>query len=145
MLALQIIRNPKQVEPPNRIRRELPCRKRPGLLVPHELCPFDLPTRNNRIALNVLKFIRCTTPMLFRSSIKNQPQYHPPKSQRSCQKKSPFPPEVYRNPGHHQRSDNRSNVCPGIENSCRQRAFFFGEPFCNALDARWEYSRFPKS
>src|SRR5260370_23360348 len=142
MLALQIVRNPEKIKPPDRVNHELSRRNRPSLLVRQKLRPFDLPGRRFRVALYVFKFALGAVRMLLRCTVEQQPKNQPGKAESAGQEESPAPAQMDSDPGHNQRRDNCADVRAGVENSRRQCTLFLWEPFRNALDARRENSRF---
>src|SRR5271169_6449750 len=145
MFPLQIVRDPEQVEPPNRIDHELSRRERPGLPVAKKDPPLDISRRRFWIALDVLTFAIRTPRMVLRFSVENQPQNEPRESQSPSEQKCPLPPKMYSDPRHDQRSNNCPNVRPGVKDPRCQRPLFLWKPFRNALDACREHSSFAES
>src|SRR5229473_1748246 len=91
MLPLQIVRNPEQIEPPNRINHEFSGRKRPSLFVAKKSPPFDFSGWRCGIALDVLTFADRTIGMVFWFSVENQPQNEPRKTKCAGEQKCPLP------------------------------------------------------
>src|SRR5437016_2360362 len=145
MLALQIVRNPEKIEPPDRVNHEFSGGKRPGLFERQQLRPFDFPRRSSRIALNILKLAVRAVAMLFGPSVEQQPQNQPCEAESPCEQESPPPTQMHRNPRHDQRGNDRANVRARVENPRRQRPFFLWKPFRDALDTRGENTGFAES
>src|SRR6266403_1160824 len=132
--ALQIIRNPKKKEPPDGIRHEFPSSNCPSLFMRKKLRPTDFSGGALRIIRNVSALTLRAARMILRLTIKQQPQNQPGKAERSGKQESPTPSETHHYPRHDQRSDDGADVGASIENSCCQRACFFGEPFGDSFD-----------
>src|ERR1700740_3689606 len=73
MFSLQIVWNPKKIEPPDGVYHELANRKRPRLSATQELCPFDFLGQISLIALDVASFLAGAERMVFGGLIKPIP------------------------------------------------------------------------
>src|ERR1700741_395567 len=57
VLSLQIVGNPKEIEPPDRVNHEFSGRECPSLSVRQKLGPSDLSRRPGSVALDVASFL----------------------------------------------------------------------------------------
>src|SRR5208282_138147 len=135
MFALQEIRHPKQVEPPDRVGHELGYHKGPSLPMRNEAGPTDFHHWRLRVASDVLQLRLREARVLVWLAIQQQPEYEPDETQRAHNHKGPAPAPMDGDPGHDQGSNHRAEIRTGVENSRRQRALFFWKPLCYALDA----------
>ena len=74
MFALKKIRYPKQVEPPDGIGHELGRREGPSLTKAKQGGPFYSDEGFWRVAADICEFFLADARMLFRLSIKSQPE-----------------------------------------------------------------------
>src|SRR5260370_4899012 len=67
--------------------------------------------------------------------VEQKPKGEPHKSECAGEDERRAPAPVLRDPWHNERGDDGAGVCAGVEDSSGESAFFFGEPFGDALDA----------
>src|SRR2546428_7821979 len=72
--------------------------------------------------------------MLLRRAVNQQPQDHANESQATRADEGRFPAPRAQQASDNRVGDDRSDICPGVENAGRQGSFFFGEPFRYAFD-----------
>jgi len=65
VLALQIVRNPEEIEPPDGVNHEFSSGKRPRLPVRQKLAPLYFPSLPDGITLDVLQFTAGAGRMFF--------------------------------------------------------------------------------
>src|ERR1700682_4273332 len=83
--------------------------------------------------------------MIFGRTIDRNPEHQRDEPDRPGKNKSPLPPKVQRNPGHGQRSDDRTDITPGVEDSRGQGALAFWEPLGNGFDCGGKIARFTEA
>src|SRR4029077_15674724 len=110
MSALQKIRYPKQIKPPDRVGHEFAHYERPGLAMGYEAGPFDFRHRHLRIAANVMQFRPGNTWMLLGPAVKQQPKCKPDETRSAGNQKRPSPSPVHSNRRHYEGSDDGSEV-----------------------------------
>src|SRR5260370_19960202 len=74
VLALQIVGNPEEIEPPDGVNHEFSSGKRPRLPVRQKLAPLYFPSLPDGITLDVLQFTAGAGRMFFGFSIEPQPE-----------------------------------------------------------------------
>ena len=140
MVAVEEIGNPEQVQPPDRIRKELPNHEGPSLPMRQQRPPRDVHRRIGRITVDVRQF-RSAQPWVFmRTSIERQPERQPQESQQAGGDKSPVPAPGERDPGNDERRCERTDVGAGVEDPGSERAFALRKPFGRGLDRRGKVS-----
>ncbi len=77
MSALQKIRNPKQIKPPDRVGHEFAHYERPGLAMGYEAGPLDFRHRHLWIATDVVQFGLGYTRVLLGPVVKQKPKCEP--------------------------------------------------------------------
>ena len=74
MLALQIVRNPEKVEPPDWIGKKFSRGEGPGLLVLCKLGPANFSSGGHGVAADVRQLLRGTAWVLLWPLVKQEPQ-----------------------------------------------------------------------
>src|SRR5258708_13380998 len=140
VLALQIVGNPEEIEPPDGVNHEFSSGKRPRLPVRQKLAPLYFPSLPEGWILVVLQFRAGAGRMFFGFSIEPQPENEPGKSQRSGQQECPTPAKMDGNPWHDKRRNNCTDTRAGIKDAGCQRPLLFWKPFRHVLEAGRKYS-----
>src|SRR5580692_11083913 len=117
MLALQKIRNPKQIEPPHWIGNKLRQHERPGLAMREQPRPAHTHLRSDRIAANVCELRGRARLMLLRRTVKPQPHRKPAETRRDQTKNRRAPSPMHSNAWSGQRSNNRPEFTSRIKDA----------------------------
>jgi hypothetical protein len=131
-IAAEKIRHPEQIDPPDRIGKELAQGDRPSLPRPEQSGPghhcLQIRFLILRIAPDVGQFRSRDVRVFFRAVIERQPTQNPEESDRAGGDECHAPSEAVGNPRNNQRRYDRADIRSGIKQACRQRAFFLREP-----------------
>src|ERR1035437_5609270 len=80
--------------------------------------------------------------MLFRLPVDQQPGDYPNEADAAGYQKSGLPSPEHYDEGHDDRSGDRTDIAPGVEDAGGQGAFLGGEPFRYGLDGGREVAAF---
>src|SRR5262245_10082728 len=98
MLALQVIWNPEEVKPPDRVCKKFSRCECPGFPVSHKLCPAHFACRCYRVALDVSQLFCRASRVVLRAAVEKKPQHEPGEADASREEKGPAPTPVHRDP-----------------------------------------------
>lgn len=138
VLALEIIGNPEEIKPPDGISDEFSGDESPSLAAGDEERPRDFSGGRGGIAANAGQLFGRAARVIFGTAVEQHPQNKPGETERAGEQKRPAPAEIRGNPWKEKRREHRTNAGAGVEDAGGKRAFFFREPFGDALNAGGE-------
>src|SRR6202030_4873813 len=122
-------RQPKKIEPPDRIGEKFRNRERPGLSVTKKFEPRDLCFNLFPCTTADVLQLRASQPRMFgRIAIFLEPPKDPGNAKKSRHDEGGAPAVANGDPRHGGGSENRANICARIQHSCCQRAFTLRKP-----------------
>ena len=144
-LAVEEVRHPEQIDPPDRIGHELRDRHGPRLAVRQERAPRDARDRIGRVARDVRALGGAEPRVRVGAVVEQEPQGEPSEPHHARRQKRPTPAESDRDERHHHRGHDRADVGARVEQSGCEGALRPRKPLGDGLDGRREISRFAEA
>src|SRR5579883_1766199 len=140
VLALEIVGNPEEIEPPDGVGEEFSGDERPSLTAGNDKRPGDFASGHGGIAANEGQLFGSAARVIFGTAVEQQPEDEPGEAERAGDQKGPAPAEMGGDPRNEERRDHRADAGAGVEDAGGEGAFFFRKPFGDTLDAGGEYA-----
>jgi len=142
ILLVEEVRQPEEEGPPDRVNQEAAQHIGPGLAQPKQRGPFDGALFFDRVGFDPGQFLRAQALFLARAAVETEPGGQPDHAQQAGEDEGPAPAHGDGDDRHDQRSQDRADIGPGIEDTDSERPFLLGEPFIGCGDRGGEGTRF---